>query len=202
MRTRSVSAEELDILRELSNIGAGHAVTSLSSLLGKRRVSLRVPRVEAVPIGRLGTLVGFPESAAIGIALGLHGALRGDVLVLFRHSDALQVAALITGRLNEPFTDLDRSALEEMGNILASSYLNALSRMVGGPLLPTTPTLHSHDAATVIVSALGPRAAREGEALVLVNEFVVEGVEFVGHFLLFLEPESLEACLEAAQSWS
>jgi chemotaxis protein CheC len=199
MKRRPIDAEELDILRELSNIGAGHAVTSLASLLGQRRVSLRVPRVEALPKDDLAKLVGGPSVPVVGISFELFGKLAGDVLILFRSSDAVQVSSLVTGEFCDPMSEINRSALEELGNILASSYLNALSQMLGGTLLPSIPRFASGAARDVIDGAHAPT---EGDALVLVNEFMVEGVEFVGHFLLFLGPESLDACLEAAKGWS
>lgn len=194
-----ISAEEQDVLLELSNIGAGHAVTSLSALLGRRRVSLRVPRVEYIPSARITSLVGGTGLPVVGIALGVRGAFRGDVLIVFRREVALGLAGLVTGRRQDELDEFGVSALEEVGNILASSYLNALAQMLGGQLMPSTPQLWSEVVEEVLEEFRCRQRSKGQAALVLVNEFAVEAERFVGHFLLFPDLGTIEGTLAAVR---
>jgi chemotaxis protein CheC len=198
--SRAFTAEELDILRELSNIGAGHAATSLSSLLSRRRVSLQVPRVEALQFEEVTDLIGGPESPVVGILLEVRGTLSMEVLLLFLEEDAHRLASLVTGRPRIPLDELGCSALKEVGNILTSSYLNALSQLLGGTLLPSIPSLAQDMGGAVLDSVLATQSRHGNCALVLVNEFAVEEERFVGYFMALPDPEGLDALFEAVQA--
>lgn len=197
MSSRGLSPEDLDFLRELSSIGAGHAATSLCKLLGRRKVSLQVPRVEAPAFAEAAELLGGAELPVAGISLAVDGAFSGDVLLVFPIGDAEALAALVTGRERAPLDDLGRSALKEVGNIIASSYLNALAQLLGGRLMPSVPAMAEDMAGAVMDDFLIRQGEHGDQALVLVNEFSVEGERFVGYFLLLPGPGTLQACLEA-----
>jgi len=210
-----MSPDDVDVLRELSNIGAGHATTSLSRLIGRRRIRLSVPRVEFVGSSEVAALVGDSGGPVVGVSFEVDGVLHGKVLIAFGERDARALAKLLTGSAtlaSEPLDDMERSALMEVGNILTSSYLNALAQMLGGRLVPSPPTLMEGGIATMVhrasahVSAPGPDAPSDGgaatgasEVVVLVNEFSIENERFFGYFFLFPHPGSLAACLRAAR---
>ena len=195
-----LSPSDFDVLRELSNVGAGHATTILSSVVGRRRVALSVPRVELLrPAGVL-ALVGGADVDLVAIELGLAGLLEGRIVIAFTRESARSLTALVLGTEATEEDELGRSALLEVGNIVTSSYLNALAKLVHAPLVPTPPTLRHGPAHAVLLDtgARGSEAAL-GEALVLVNEFAVESARFIGYFLVFPHPGSLDACLAAAR---
>lgn len=208
-----MSPEDLDVLRELSNIGAGHATTSLSRLLGRRPVQLCVPRVEHMVGDDVARLLGGGARPIVGVSLRISGVLHGNVLIAFEPADARALAGLLTGRADADLSldALGRSALMEVGNILTSSYLNALARVLGGRHLPSPPTLQEGTAGAVLQQCAGGSSSHGedgaslssspllGEALVLVNEFAVEAERFVGYFFLLPHPGSLRACLAAAR---
>lgn len=223
----SLSEADFDVLRELSHVGAGHATTMLSAVVGRRRVALSVPRVELLAPERLLSLVGGADVDLVAIELGLDGLLQGRILVAFTRESAQVLATLVVGAPASEADEIGRSALLEVGNIVTSSYLNALAKLVGAPLWPRPPILREGPARAV----LGPRArldgepaaspgspgapgaaptsatlkqvpeapTEEGEALVMVNEFAVEPARFIGYFLVFPHPGSLDACLAAAR---
>jgi chemotaxis protein CheC len=200
MSGRSHTPQELDLLREMSNIGAGRAATSLSELVGRRTVSLSVPRVEALPFSEVLELLGGPEVPVVGISLQVRGAFQGDVLLVFSTDDARTLAAVVTGRERGPLDEMGRSALKEAGNIVTSSYLNALASLIGKTLLPSVPALAEDMVGAVIDSLLIAQGEQGDEALVLVNEFTVAEERLVGYFLLLPGPGTLEAWLGAVKT--
>jgi len=200
MTRRSLSTQELDFLREMSNIGAGRAATSLSELVGRRTVSLSVPRVEALPFSEAMDLLGGPEIPVVGISLQVHGAFQGDVLLVFSTDDARTLAAVVTERKLGPLDDLGRSALKEVGNIVTSSYLNALAGLIGKTLIPSVPALAEDMAGAVMDAFLIAQGEQGDEALVMVNEFAVAEERFVGYFLLLPGPGTLDAWLGAVKA--
>jgi len=156
--------------------------------------------VEALPFDFVPDLFGGPEAPVVGVSLAVTGAMRADALLVFPEGDAVALAALVSGRGRTPLDDLGRSALKEVGNILTSSYLNALAQMLGGKLMPSIPSLAEDMAGAVVDAVLVEQGRRGDQALVLVNEFSVESERFVGYFLLLPTLDSLEACLEAVRA--
>jgi chemotaxis protein CheC len=126
-----LSLEQLDALRELTNIGASHAATALSQLL-KVRVSLNVPSVEILPFQQVHSLTGDPSTLVVAVYLKVLEECPGKALFMFDPVSAQNIA----GFLNEStvsenlFSDeMALSSLKEVGNILLGSFLAALARL-------------------------------------------------------------------------
>ena len=97
--------KQVDALREVGNVGAGHAATALSQLVG-RQVTLAVPKVEAVPFPRVSAILGGPESEVACLYMKVFGDTRGNILIVFPPKD---LAALVALMLNKPSARCTRS---------------------------------------------------------------------------------------------
>src|SRR5512140_1404032 len=126
---------QLDALGELANIASGTAATALSQMLGQE-VELRVPRALALPLADAVDSAGSPDEVVSGIALALDGDVDGLVLLLVPMKDANTLCELLGV---EAGTEVGDSALGEIGNILGTSYLNAIVSMTGLDLQPSPP---------------------------------------------------------------
>lgn len=164
--TPSYSEMQLDALAELANIASGTAATALSQMLGQE-VELRVPRALALPLADAVDAAGAPEDIVTGIVLGLEGDVDALVLLLVPAEDGGVLCRLLGV---EPQTEVGDSALSEIGNILGTSYLNALSMMTGLTLLPTPPTLATDLLGAIVASVLAQAAGGNDVALVLDSE--------------------------------
>ena len=160
---------QLDALAELANIASGTAATALSQMLG-REVELRVPRALALPLADAVDAAGAPEDIVSGIVLGLEGDVDALVLLLIPAGDAAILCEMLGV---EAGTEVGDSALSEIGNILGSSYLNALSAMTGLTLMPTPPTLATDLLGAIVASVLAQAAGDNDLALVLDSELDV-----------------------------
>ena len=120
---------QLDALTEIGNIGAGHAATVLSQLLGER-INITVPRINIVPLASASEIVGGPEVVVVGIYLRVFGDAPSSILFVFPRQAAMQLVDILVGR-NPGTTNLlreyEQSALKEIGNILTGAFLYALS---------------------------------------------------------------------------
>ena len=182
---------QLDALRELANIGAGNASTALSGMLG-RSVDIDVPNALVLPMGEAVESVGNPEEDATGVVLGVIGDFEASVLLLFSPSDA----ELMCGLLGvEAGTEIGESALMEIGNIVGSSYVNALAGMTGMEVEPTPPAAATDMLAAIVESVLAPRAAVSDLALLLDSNLVVEGEGCSISFLLVPDHGGVELLL-------
>jgi chemotaxis protein CheC len=162
---------QLDALRELANIGAGNASTALSGMLG-RPVDLTVPDARVVPMTQAVEEIGSPESEVTGIALGVLGDMPSIVLMLLTPSDAEAICGLLG---LEPGSEYAESALGEIGNVVGTSYLNALAGMTGLELEPTPPATATDMLGSLVQSVLATRASVSDSALLLDSSMIVEG---------------------------
>jgi chemotaxis protein CheC len=144
---------QLDALRELANIGSGKASTALSVLLG-RAVDISVPSARALAFADAVDATGDPEAEVTGIVLGTRGDLEGTVLLLVSPADAEAICAILGA---EPGSGYAPSALAEVGNIVGSSYINALAEMTGMAIEPTPPAIATDMLGAIVQSVLGER---------------------------------------------
>jgi chemotaxis protein CheC len=182
---------QLDALRELANIGSGNASTALSSMLG-RSVDISVPVARVLPMAEAVGAIGNPEAEATGVVLAVVGDMGAAVLLLFTPHDA----ALICGLLGvEAATELGESALQEIGNIVGTSYINALAQMTGMELEPTPPGVATDMQGAIVQSILAAQAGAADVALLLDSELVVENEDCSVSFLLVPEQGGVEQLL-------
>jgi chemotaxis protein CheC len=171
---------QLDALRELANIGSGNASTALSSMLG-RSVDISVPAARVLPMADAVGAIGDPEADATGVVLGVVGDMGAAVLLLFTPNDATLMCGLLGV---EAGTELGESALQEIGNIVGTSYINALAQMTGMALEPTPPGVATDMLGAIVQSILAAQAGGGDVALLLDSELVVEDEDCSVSFLL------------------
>lgn len=202
MSFQQLTDVQLDAFREVSNIGMGHAATALSQMIGQR-VELRVPRVMIVPISEVPDCLGGPEKLMIGIFLQILGEARGNIMLLLPEASALHLRNGLLGRdQHELLLDEDTvSTLQEVGNILASAYLNALGSLMQRTLIPSVPSL-AYDMAGSLVDAVLIDLGRSGDlALMVETEFGGElgrGRTVRGHIFMLPDPQTFDTFLTVA----
>ncbi|MFA5517604.1 MAG: chemotaxis protein CheC [Desulfuromonadales bacterium] len=142
MSFNRLTAGQLDTLKEISNIGMGHAATALSQLIGES-IFLRVPQLKITPIGDVPDLLGGPEQVVVGITLQMLGDARGSILLIFPRESAHRLLSRLLGEKEKTLilNELGASTLKEVGNILASAYLSALGSLLRMNLIPSIPLL-------------------------------------------------------------
>jgi chemotaxis protein CheC len=182
---------QLDALRELANIGSGTASTALSSMLG-RSVDISVPAARVLPMAEAVGVIGDPEAEATGVVLGVVGDMGASVLLLFTPHDAELMCGLLGVQAG---TELGESALQEIGNIVGTSYINALAEMTGMALEPTPPATATDMLGAMVQTVLAERAGASNVALLLDSKLVVENEDCAVSFLLVPEQGGVDQLL-------
>jgi chemotaxis protein CheC len=199
---RDLSPGQLDALREVANIGAGHAATALSQMTGST-ILISVPRIKVVPMEDMRVEVGPPEEPVAAVLMSMLGDLTGRTLLVFPRGTALRLASLLARREfvdGQGFGALGESALREVGNILSGAYLNALSEFLGMVLLNSPPDLAIGSAHTVL--ATGTDASDAGMYVFCVeSEFTMQeqAERLRGFFMLLPDPPSLRVILKSVR---
>lgn len=202
-----LGALHLDALREMANIGAGHAATALSQMTG-RRVSIGVPSVTLAARRAVAEIVGSEVRPMILVRLAAGGRLAAGLVLAFTEEDARALTDLLLARRTSSTGWLDplgTSALKEVGNVLGAAYLNVLARLTGWTIPLSTPDL-VYARADWATDMLRDRRCEGDEpgngdcwGLCLETTFHVDGSEVAvkGHVLLFPGQGSVEALLVA-----
>ncbi|WP_231038447.1 chemotaxis protein CheC [Pectinatus haikarae] len=195
----NLSAMQLDAIREIGNVGAGNSATALSQLINKK-IDMDVPSVSVVPLADVPDLVGGPDTMVAGIFLRVYGKAPGSVLFLMPRESAFYLVEHLLGEQKSAdgeLTEMDQSALMEIGNILAGAYLNALSYYTKLTLLPSIPAM-AVDMAGAILNVVIVQLGQMGDhALVIETQFLSEDDGINGHFFLIPDSGSLQIILNA-----
>ena len=194
-----LSPVQLDVLREIGNVGAGNSATALSQLIN-RRIDMNVPKVSVVPLDEVPDLVGGPETIVVGVFLRVYGKAPSNILFLIPRDSAFALVDTLLGRERGKTTELDamdESALMEIGNILAGSYLNAFYTFTGMSMLPSIPALAVDMAGAILNVVLVQLGEMGDHALLIETNFVAEDRSISGHFFLVPDPGSLSSIMNA-----
>ncbi len=198
---RDLTESQLDAIREVANIGAGHAATALSGMTN-RTIMITVPRVYVRPLEEACDLVGSPGAVVAGVLMHMMGDLTGRAMVIFPQPAAHTLCDFLFRRSpgdTKILGDMEQSGLKEAGNILASAYLNALSDFLGMMLVPSVPSLVIDLSGAVLTSAQLNFGHDRDYAFCVETSFRVEGASepLGGHFLLLPDVASLRSIFDA-----
>ncbi len=187
---------QLDFLRELENIGAGHAASALSSMLGDE-VHLCVPRAQFCAYANICDLLNGPESIVAGLLVGISEDINGYILLVMSKPDAYALTQMLTGETpseeNDSIADLSEmqiSALKEISNILVGSYLSAIASLTGFTVNASVPELVI-DMAGAVMNLLVSAYGNYGDGVLFMEtEFATAQQSIFGRFFLIPDVDS------------
>jgi len=191
---------KIDALKELGNIGAAHAITGLSELLGKR-VDISVTNVDIIPLQIIYNLFNGPESMVSVIYIeGYSEGFRGMMFLIFPHNEAIKLVEIVTGKPVEGGVIKDEfsiSVLKEIGNIMCGCYLNTLSTFLKRNLMHSVPQISNDMLGAVMDSILVDLTMESDYAIVLETAFSLDKGECRGFLFFIPTSQSLDTIFEA-----
>jgi chemotaxis protein CheC len=187
----------LDVLKEIGNIGAGNAATALAKMISKK-VDMKVPLVNVLDFSEVPEILGGPEMEVVGIFFKLEGEIEGSIMFVLDTESAMKlIELLMPGISTDGFNEFAFSALQEIGNILAGSYISSLSSLSNLDIKISVPSL-ALDMAGAILSVPAIHFGLIGDKILMIeNEFVeeIEQDSVNGFFILIPEVESYDTLL-------
>lgn len=175
-----------DFLKEMENIGAGHAATSLSQMLG-RTIGMVVPEVNLYDIGQLPQIIGDEEELVSCVSIAVTGDISFDMIFILKYQSAISLANDLMGLPPSTYSEIDtivQSALNEVGNILIGSFLTAISSLTGLETRPSVPAYANDMLGAVVSAALLERGYYDEQVLAIGtrftdNEVIIDGYLFM-----------------------
>ena len=181
------------LLKIMANDGIRHAAEGFSGMIGET-VTVAEPDVQLVPLSQIAALIGGPEQEAVGIYLQSHGELTGQIMLVVAYETALELVDLLMG--NPPGTTqtlgrMERSALQEVGNLTGSFFLNSVSRRTGHTTTPTPPAVMVDMVGAIIDIVVAVCGGVSDYVLLLKGAFVRNGRELRVNFWMIPDPAAL-----------
>jgi chemotaxis protein CheC len=189
---------QLDILKEVGNIGAGHAAMALSTMM-QQPIQVSVTAARLCSFDEIADVVGGPEQVVVGLFLRLGGDIEGNMLLMLSHDSAHKLVGRLLNQdsRSADFTEMELSALAELGNILGGSYMNAVSELASLHLYQSVPAVAIDMAGAILdigIAATGEYA----DSAILIDTRLFDGQSAVdGHFFLLPDPPSTTPLLRA-----
>ncbi len=207
MDIKDINSFQADVLKEIGNIGSGNAATALSCMLNKK-VDMKVPEVKIVEINKVGDMLGGAEAPVAGLLLRMTGDIGGYIMFILGLKEASTLVNIIMGKQSDDnnyealpaaalFDEMEKSALKEIGNILAGSYISAIASLVNLRILPDVPAL-AVDMAGAVLSVPAIEFGRISDSVLFIETVFIEGsMHVTGNLFLIPELNSYETLLNA-----
>jgi chemotaxis protein CheC len=196
---QQIIKQQQDFLKEITNIGAGHAATSLSTLLNET-IRMEVPNVDFLPFDVIADRFGGFEEAVTAVFLRFNGEIPGNMFFIISPTGAkrlLRGLIDLIGSADDGFSEMEQSALMEIGNLLASGYLMALNQFTKLNMQPSVPSF-AYDMAGAILSVGYLQYSQMGDKALLVDTTLKVGDDKLeSHFFLIPDPDSFTPLFHA-----
>ncbi|MEJ5307631.1 MAG: chemotaxis protein CheC [candidate division WOR-3 bacterium] len=190
----------LDGIKEISNIGGGHAATVLSQLVNKR-VMVSVPKVHIISSEEIYRIINNQDEIVTGVLVKFLGDLTGRTLLIFPRDESMLLVDMVMGKpvgTTTILSEIEQSAIKEVANIVISSYLTAMSDFLNMLILPSVPNLVIDIGSAVVTSAYIDFSANKDVVFCVETEFTFEDDPhpLKGYLILLPDPISLKKLLD------
>lgn len=198
MDLRLLDESQLDAMREVANIGAGHAATALSEMTN-RRILISVPEVRIMRLEEVDRMLGEPAEVVAAVMMKVLGDVTGRTVQVFPADTAVRLTSLVmNGEAPEfpgGFGEVHRSALKEIGNIIVGAHLNALSDFMGMLLIMSTPGIAVDMAGAVLTTSYLNFGDSKDYVFCVNTVMLMDEEQLRAHFLLIPDDVALNVIL-------
>ncbi len=185
---------QLDVMREIGNIGAGNACTALSVLLGTS-IDMSCPSVQLVGYETTKELLGGDDHVVVGLKVEVNGDLDGMMLHVVEKRFAERIINTFYAKEIDNLSSLDEmdsSVLNEMANITSGAYANSIATLTGLFVNIGTPDQIPGKVSDIIRIPLDEFVQPGERVLVVDEEFTIDDEHISSNMILALESDSLE----------
>lgn len=187
----------IDVLKEIGNVGSGNAATALATIIDKK-IDMKVPQVKVLEFSEVSEILGDIEKPVVGIYFEMGGDIEGNIMFTLDIESAKNLVDMLFDRTNATIEmdEMDMSALSEVGNILAASYINSLSTLTNLKLTISIPSV-SIDMAGAILSVPAIQFGHMGDHALFIETQFEEGNRTIsGDLFLIPEIDSFDIILK------
>lgn len=184
---------EMDVIREVGSIGTGNAASALSSLLGTE-VRMVLPQVTVQDFNTALNTVGNPESIVAAVMVKMSQEINGIMLFILKLDLINDIIGRLLAHQIEDYAKLDNmdiSAVNEVGNIMISSFVNALSGLADVEVSLSVPEIAVNMLGGILSVPMAELGYQTDKLMMIRGKFIIEGKELDSDLLMLPDVESL-----------
>ncbi|WP_367568862.1 chemotaxis protein CheC [Lacrimispora sp.] len=188
----------LDLIREIGSIGTGNSATALSSMLGKT-VRMTLPNVQILGYNDAIKFLGDPEEIVAAILVKMSGEINGLMLFILKLDFINEVLSSLMQQKIEDYYQLnvlETSALEEVGNIIISSYVNAMSTLSDVTISLSVPDIAVNMLGGILSVPMVEFGYQTDKMMMISGQFIIGGNVLHSDLLMMPEIQSLNFLME------
>ena len=192
-----MSSLEIDTLREIGSIGTGNAATALSQMLG-REVRITLPEVRIMGYNEAIEWIGGPEAVTAGVLVKMSGDMGGIMLCVQKLELINIILETMLGqsiRDYEDLAELEQSALIEIGNIMISAFVTALTGLAGINVNLTVPAFTVDMQGAILTVPMAEYGGMSDYLMTIGGNFMCDGKVVPSHLMLSPDLRSLNFLL-------
>lgn len=193
-----MGALEFDILKEIGSIGGGNAATALSSMLNAK-VNMSMPAVKVLGFNPALNLLGDPEELVAAIFVEMSGELEGVMLFILTKEFADEIVQRMLGKGSVDMLELDEidaSVLTEIGNIVISSYITAMSSLANVEVELSVPQFTANMLGGILSVPIAVMGQHSDRIMMITGEFKIDGKALNSNMLLLPDVKSLNVLMK------
>ena len=197
-RFEDMENHEIDVFREIGSIGIGNAATALSQVLGVK-VSMKLPRVSIEGYNEAVALIGDPEEIVAAVLVEMSGDVRGIMLYMLKLDFINAILGRLMGKYIDDYSQIDElsaSALEETGNIIISSYVNAITKLADIEVPLSVPSVAVNMLGGILSVPISMFGEVTDKLMLIQGEFLIGDTQLKGELLLLPDIESLNVLMK------
>lgn len=186
------SSLQLDVLKELANIGGGNAATAISQLVGKF-VNMNVPTIDILDYNEIYEKIMAEDTEVVAVSMSVMGMESGNFLFVTTPKNAEILVRMMMPEGVQLSDELEYSAISELVNIVVTSYLNALSRMLDLSLISSVPALTVDMFGAILSYAYMESEQYDDQVMIIKNEFTYDGAKVESSLYFIPKPGVLDS---------
>lgn len=197
-RYEDINGTHLDVLKEIGSIGTGYAATALSEFLDEE-IKMTVPEVSVLEFNRALEQVGDPEEMVSAVLVEMSGELEGIMLFIFRMDFMNTIFSRVLGIETTDYSEITPmmiSAMEEIGNIMISSYINALSRLTGMSIRLSVPSVTADMLGAILTVPMAQQGIYSDKLMFINGNFILQNHKVNSEMMMLPDVHSLNVLME------
>lgn len=194
--------DELAFWAQLVNKGTRNAIANLSQMVGQE-IKVDSFSLRQIPVADISKLLGGPDTTSVGIYLTVSGSADGHIMLMYDPQMAYGFVDLLMGLpagSTQTLGEMEKSALGELGNVVGSSFLNALVDVTGLTLLPSPPTVMTDMVGALVDVVAADILLTQDDAFLAETAFVAPDRQISGMFFVIPTQALLNALLESRRA--
>lgn len=189
---------QIDMIREIGSMGTGYAANSLSGFLNEK-VRMTIPEVSILGFNDAMKKIGDPEEIVAAVLVEMSGEFKGIMLFILRMEFIRLIASRIMGEKVEGYcnmTPMMRSAMEEIGNIMISSYANAVSGLTGISIRLSVPEIAVNMLGGILSVPMAQLGLNSDKILMINGDFIIGDKKLDSKLMMLPDMNSLNVLME------